>query len=110
MQVAYEPCSTKASLSRELLRELEAELRKRVRLSAVLVAVYCLAEIGISLPFAFHRLWAAPLEAFTHRPHQGFVYHRFIVPATASVRFAKLKQEIQEVKRPRRERLTKTGR
>src|SRR5438128_11339230 len=54
-------------------RELEAQLRKRLRFGAVLVAVFCAAEIGIGLPFAFHRLLAAPVEAFTQPPRFALV-------------------------------------
>ena len=46
-------------------RELEAQLRKRLRFSALLVVAFFAAEIGIYLPFALPRLRDAPWEAFT---------------------------------------------
>ncbi len=53
--------------------ELETQLRKRLRFSAVVVVVYCAAEIGIGFPFNFQRVLAAPLEAFTRPPLYGLV-------------------------------------
>ncbi|HEY7314396.1 MAG TPA: serine/threonine-protein kinase [Gemmataceae bacterium] len=46
--------------------ELEAQLRKRLRASALVVVAFAVTEICISLPFALPRLRIAPWEAFTH--------------------------------------------
>ncbi len=51
--------------------ELETQLRKRLRFGAVLTATYCVAAMAIGLPFAYPRLLAAPLEAFTQPPWYG---------------------------------------
>jgi serine/threonine-protein kinase len=52
-------------------RDLEEQLRKRLRVGAILVAAYHIAFVGIGLPFDFPRLLAAPLEAFTRPPFIG---------------------------------------
>lgn len=51
--------------------ELETQLRKRLRLCALVVVVYCIADIGIRLPFDLPRLLAAPLEALTRPGDTG---------------------------------------
>jgi serine/threonine-protein kinase len=64
-----------AGASPQSTSELEAQLRKRLRFCAVVVAVLCAAVIGIGLPFDFRHLTAAlsaaPLEAFTRPPYYG---------------------------------------
>src|SRR5947209_4514926 len=51
--------------------ELEEQLRKRLRFSALLVMAYCAAAIGIGLPFNLNRWLVAPLEAFSRPPWTG---------------------------------------
>jgi hypothetical protein len=53
--------------------ELEEQLRKRLRVSALVVVAYCAAAIAITLPFAFPRVLAAPLESFSGPPWTGIV-------------------------------------
>jgi hypothetical protein len=53
--------------------ELESQLRKRLRFIAFVVVAYCAIEIAIGLPFAFQRLLAAPLAAFS-RPPYGILF------------------------------------
>src|SRR5205823_14555713 len=53
--------------------ELETVLRKRLRASAVVVAVFGLVQTASLLPSDFQRLRAAPVEAFTRPPWHGLV-------------------------------------
>lgn len=55
-------------------RDLENQLRKRIRFCTVALVVYCIAELSIGLPFHFSRLLAAPLQAFIWPTLYGFVF------------------------------------
>jgi serine/threonine-protein kinase len=53
---------------------LETQLRKRLRLCAIVVVVYCAVTLGIALPFNFQRWLAAPLEELTRPPWPGLLF------------------------------------
>jgi serine/threonine-protein kinase len=54
--------------------ELEVQLRRRLRWSALLVMAFAAFEIGIYLPFTLPRLLADPREAFTTSKSLGLVF------------------------------------
>ncbi len=68
-------------------RELESQLRKRLRWSALLVVAFAAADLAIYLPFTLARLLADPWEAFTTSKSLGFV---FLIGCLSAVLAARL--------------------